>query len=193
MPHHTGGPDGVDRKEIVADHSEELKSNWERALEDMQAMAADREDQGYETLAIPAGDTTTLSPSMGDDDDWGLSHVVPNNFAEDFEKQFETFSLDETGVYQMESGGFIFLVTECIDHDEEVVIFVAGSYDMRFSAGLVRTATERGEMHTHVRTLDGTLLGTFDHDDPADFFPEPEQFYAYDITERDDPERLSDR
>jgi len=193
MPHHAGGRDDVDRKEVVAEHSEELTSNWERALEDMQAMAEDREDQGYETLAIPAGDTTTLSPSMGEDDDWGLSHVVPNNFAEDFEAIFETFSLDETAVYQMESGGFVFVVTECIDHDEEVVVFVAGSYDMRFSAGLVRTAVERGEMHTLVKTLDGSVLGTFDHDDPAAFFPEPEQFYAYDVTESDDRERPSDR
>ncbi|WP_436906990.1 DUF7529 family protein [Halosimplex marinum] len=183
MPHHADSPDDVDRKEVVADHSEELKTNWQRALEDMQAMAEDREDQGYETLAVPAGDTTTLSPSMGDDDTWGLSHVVPDNFAEDVEAYVERSDFEETGVYQMESGGFVFVVTECIDHDEEVVVFVAGSYDMRFSAGLVRTAVERDEMYTHLKTLDGTELGTVHHDDPADFFPEPEQFYAYDITE----------
>jgi hypothetical protein len=193
MPHHADSPDDVDRKEIVADHSEELKTNWERALEDMQAMAEDREDQGYETLAIPAGDTTTLSPSMGEDDTWGLSHVVPDNYAEEFREHFEGATFDETGVYQMESGGFIFVVTECIDLDEEVVIFVAGSYDMRFSAGLVRTAVGRDEMHTHVKTLDETVLGTFDHDDPADFFPDPDKFYAYDITESDEPESRADR
>ena len=189
MPRYPDGPNDVDRKEVVADHSEELTTNWERALEDMEAMAEDRENQGYETLTIPAGDTTTLSPSMGDDDTWGLSHVVPNNVAEAFREFFETFALDETGVYQMEAGGFVFVVTECIDHDAEVVIFVAGSYDMRFSAGLVRTAVEREAMHTVVKTLDGTVLGTFDHDDPSAFFPDPEQFYAYDVTESDDPER----
>ncbi|WP_123537202.1 DUF7529 family protein [Halosimplex salinum] len=183
MSHGSDGPDTPDRKEVVADHSEELKSDWQRALSDMQAMAEDREEQGYETLAIPAGDTTTLSPDMGDDDRWGLAHIVPNNYADDFEALYDESSFDETAVYQLESGGFAFLVTELIDHDAEVVVFIAASYDLRFAAGLVRTAMERDEMYTHVRTLDHTNLGTVHHDDPEAFFPDPEAIYAYDVTE----------
>lgn len=175
------GPDKDLEKERVAQHSDELKDNWQRALSDMQAMAEDRENQGYETLAIPAGDTTPLSPDMGESDRWGLSHVVPGNYADDFEDLYEGSTFEETGVYQMDSGGYVFVVTECIDLDDEVVVFVAGTYDMRQAGGLVDAATEREKMYTHVKKLDGTLLGTFEHDDPSAFFPDPDKFYAYDI------------
>jgi hypothetical protein len=181
------GPDSPDPKEIVADHSDELKTNWQRALEDMEAMAEDRQEKGYETLTIPAGDTTTLTPDMGDDDSWGLSHIIPDNYADDFEALFDESSIEETAVYQMESGGFIFMVTELIDPTEKTVIFVAGTYDMRYSGGLVRTAQGHDEMYTHIKTLDQTLLGTVHHDDPSDFFPDPENFLAYDVTQRRSP------
>ncbi|WP_436923736.1 DUF7529 family protein [Halosimplex amylolyticum] len=182
MPYQSDGPEAPDEKEVVAQHSEELKSNWQRTLSDMEAMADDRESKGFETLTVPAGDTTTLTPDMGDDDSWGLSHIIPDNYAEDFEELYEESAFEETGVYQLESGGFVFLVTELINPSDEVVIFVAGSYDMRYSGGLVRTAMDRDEMYTHVKTLDHTLLGSFHHDDPSDFFPDPEAFYAYDVT-----------
>lgn len=179
MPHQSDGPGGPDDAERVAHHSEELKSNWERTLHDMQAMAEDREDQGFETLGIPAGDTAPVSPDMGEDDTWGLSHVIPGNYADDFEDLYEESAFEETGVYQLSSGGYVFLVTECINFADDVVVFIAGSYDMRVASGLVRAATSRGEMYTHVKTLDQEHLGTFRHDDPSDFFPNPEEFYAY--------------
>lgn len=175
--------DRPDPEDVVADHSDELKDNWQRALEDMQAMAEDREDKGYETLTIPAGDTTTLAPDMGDDDRWGLAHIIPDNYADDFEDAFDESAIEETAVYQMNSGGFVFMVTELINPEDEVVIFVAANYDMRYSGALVRTALEREEMYTHVRTLDHTTLGTVHHDDPRAFFPNPETFFGYDVTQ----------
>jgi len=180
MPHQADGSSGPETSERVAEHSEELKSNWERTLHDMEAMAADRESEGFETLTIPAGDTTPLSPDTGDDT-WGLSHVVPGDDAADLEALFDPGAFEETAVYQLTSGGFAFVVTECIDLVDEVVVFVAGSYDMRHAAGLVRTATDRGEMYTHVKTLDHTHVATFEHDDPVAFFPDPDEFYAYEL------------
>lgn len=179
MPHQGDGPGATGEPERVARHSEALQSNWARTLSDMQAMAEDRENKGFETLTIPAGDTTPLSPAMGEHDTWGLSHVVPGDDAEAFEAVSEPGAFEETAVYQLSAGGFVFLVTECIDLVDDVVVFIAGSYDMRHAAGLVRTAMERGTMYTHVKTLDHTQVGTIEHDDPSDFFPDPEAFYAY--------------
>ncbi|MFB6141299.1 MAG: hypothetical protein ABEJ26_12805 [Halosimplex sp.] len=181
MPHNSPGPGGPGEAERVAQHSEELTSNWERTLHDMNAMADDREGKGYDTVRLPAGDTTPLSPSMGEDDSWGLSYVVPDNFADEFEQVYEESAFEETGVYQIKSGGYVFQVTECIDHVDDVVVFVAGTYDMRFASGLVDTALDRGEMRSLVKTLDHDHLGTIRHDDPEPFFPNPDRFRAYDV------------
>lgn len=152
---------------------------WEQTLEDMAAMARDREERGFETLQIPAGDTTPKSPAAGDTDRFGLSYVVPSDVAGQFQSYAETGSFTETAVYQVAEAGHVYIVTECVDVESGVVVFVAGTYQMRHAPALVRTATERGRMYTHLRTLDGTHLGTIEHEDVSAFFPEPEAFYAY--------------
>lgn len=168
-----------DETDHVAQTQGTVKDAWSRTLHDMQAMAEDRESEGFETATLPAGDTTPKPPSAGETDEWGLVHVVPDNTVESFRDCYEGCEFDETGVYQVMDGGHVFLVTENIDMDSGVVVYVAGSYRMQFAGELVRTATGRDEMYTHVKTLDGTKLGTFEHDDPSAFFPDPETFYSY--------------
>lgn len=73
-----------------------------------------------------------------------------------------------------------FIVTVVRDPRTRLAVFVAGAYRMRHAPSLVRTATERDEMCPHVRSLDGTHLGTFKHDDVfSAFFPDPEELLAY--------------
>ncbi|QSG08851.1 DUF7529 family protein [Halapricum desulfuricans] len=177
------GPDGAgpDTSEHLAQASDEAQSGWEQTVEDMRRMAADRADTGYETVTIAAGDTTPKPPSSGDTDEWGLSYVVPSNFADDFLDAYEQATFEETGVYQAESMGFAFVVTECLDHDANIALFIAGTYQLQFAAPLVRTAMDRDQMYTHVQKIDGTHLGTIEHDDPSAFFPDPERIYAYEM------------
>lgn len=169
----------LDDGERMARISQEARNGWGRMTEDMRAMAADREEAGYETLSVPAGDTTPKPPGSGDTDEWGLSYIIPGNKADDFLELYERADFDETGVYQASMSGISFIVTECLDHDEEIALFVAGSYRLQFAAPLVRTALERDRMFTHIKKLDGTHLGTIEHDDPDAFFPNPEEIYAY--------------
>jgi len=169
----------VDDFERLARSSDVGSDGWQRTIEDMNAMAEDRAEAGFETLTIPAGNTAPVSPDAGDTDRWGLSHVIPGNKAESFERLYDAGTFTETGVYQAGVEGHVFIVTECLDPDAEIVIFIAGAYQMRHAPPLVRAATDRGDMYTHVKTLDGETLGTFEHDDAAAFFPDPEEFYAY--------------
>lgn len=178
MADNEGHPDDLDR---IAQQSEALKDNWEKTLHDMNAMAQDREERGWETLTIPAGDTAPQPPSAGEDDKFGLVHVIPGNKADRFTELYEVGQFPETGIYQMTNAGHVFMVSEHIDPDYEVVIYIAAQYDMRHAPELVRTATDRGKMYTHVRKLDKTFLGTFEHDDVSAFFPDPEAFYAYEM------------
>jgi hypothetical protein len=169
----------IEDEERLARSSDQARSGWEQTLADLDAMVADREEAGYEVVKIVAGDTAPKNPDSGDSEEWGLAYVIPGNHVDDFEEIYEQAAFEETAVYQASSGPFQFIVTEVVDHDNELVLFIAGSYELRFAPELVRTAMDRGRMYSHVKTLDGTHLGTIKHDDPGAFFPDPETFYAY--------------
>ena len=172
------GRDGDDA-ERRAQSVEQSKTGLQQTIEDMKAMAADREEAGYETFTVAAGDTTPKTPDTGETDEWGLSYVVPGDVEAEFVELHERADFDETGVYQADGEGVRFIVTEFLDHDEQIAMFVAGTFRLRFAAPLVRTALDRERMYTHVKKVDGTNLGSIEHEDPSAFFPEPESLYAY--------------
>lgn len=175
-----GEPDEIDR---IASSPEAARDGWERTIEDAEAMVADREAEGFETLLVPAGDTTPKNPDTGDTDEWGLTYVVPDNERASLLDFLERADFDETLVYQRSLQGNVFIVTECIDADDELSLFLAGAYRMNVAPPMVRTAMDRGRMLSHVKTLDETHLHTIEHDDPESFFPDPEEFYAYETDE----------
>lgn len=175
-----GDPDDIER---IAQESDTVREFWELTIEDARAMMADRESDGYETLLLPSGDTTPKHPDSGDTDEWGLSYIIPGNKASEFEAFAEEVTFSETAVYQQSEGGNTFIVTECLNPDVKKSLFIAGAYRMRFASPMVRTAMERDRMYSHVKKLDGTALATIEHDDPDAFFPDPEQFYAYEVDE----------
>lgn len=172
-------PTAADR---IASQSETIAGGWEDTLADVEAMADDRSDRGFDVVTLPSGDTTPLPPDAGETDRWGLSHVIPGNRVEPFRDLYEGGEFTETGVYQRSVAGHVFMVTECIDPDAGSVILIAGAFEMREAPALVRAAVDRGKLYSHVRTLDRTYVGTFEHDDPSDFFPEPDRFYAYELS-----------
>ncbi len=161
------------------------RDGWKRTLEDVEAMLNDRQAAGYETLFVPGANTAASAPDTGETDEWGLSYIVGSEKAEEFLAFYKETDFDETAVYQAVSTGYAFVVTELIDHDTDHILFVAGSYQLRFAGPLVRTATERGEMQTHLRTIDGTTLAVIEHDDVDAFFPEPqrEQILSYGLSD----------
>lgn len=162
-----------------ADFSDDiLHVGWEQAVEDMRAMARDREGKGYDTLTMASGNTAPVAPSPGNDNRIGFSHLVDRSDGEAFLERYEGGHFTETGVYQAVDGGHVFLVTEHIDHDREVIIFIAGTYRVWDAADLVRAALDRGELFTYVRKLDRTVLGTFRHNDVSAFFPDPEIYVS---------------
>ena len=177
------GEDTSDDLDRIADASGAIRENWQRTIEDARAMAADREEDGFETLFVPAGDTTPKSPDASDTDEWGLSYVLPSNKADAFDEVAGDATFDETAVYQNAEAGTVFIVTECLDLDASLSVLVAGAYRMRFAPDLVRTALEQDRMYTHLKRLDGTPVASIEHERPDSFFPAPEAFYAYETDE----------
>ncbi|EMA44372.1 hypothetical protein C448_08864 [Halococcus morrhuae DSM 1307] len=168
MPETSENPDQGDR---IAARSDGLKEAWAATLDDMDALAAEYEADGWETLTIPAGHTSTEAPESGDEERFGLVYVIPDNYAEEFSDVFDDGEFPRYDVFRNESHGQVFLVTLLADPESETAVFVAGGFERRGSRPLMGAASDAGTMYTHLQTLDGTQLGSFEHDDPEKFFP----------------------
>lgn len=152
-----------------------VKNAWGRTLEDMDALADEREEEGWDVVRVVAGSTTPASPSARDDDRLGLVFVIPDNQAEAFEAAFERGEYPFYEVYRETVEDTVFLVVEYRDPRAESVILLAGTYELRNAAGMASAATEQETIYTYLQTLDGTLRGTFEHDEYEKFVPNPER------------------
>jgi hypothetical protein len=170
MPNTTEGEE-VDYAERLAGSAEVGKNAWQATLDEMDALAEELEAEGWETVTIAAGHTNPESQSSGDSDRFGLTHVVPNNKAEEFSALFEEGAFPQYDVYRNEIEGREFVLTVLSDPDKKAAILVAGSYELRHAPGCVKAAKREGKMYTHIQTLDKTHLGSFEHDDYTKFFP----------------------
>lgn len=163
-------PGSDDRAAKLADSGDAEQDAWTRTLDDMAAMAAEREDAGWRTIAIPAGHTAPEPPDAGTDGRFGLVYVVPGNKAEPFREAAEAGAFPRYEVYRGATGSRVYLVTELLDPDTETAIYVAGNYRRQDATRLLRAARRRGTMYTHLQTLDETHLGTFEHGSYEEFF-----------------------
>lgn len=164
----------VDR---IANNADVLKNAWQGALEDMEALADEREDEGWETVTMMAGSTGCQHREAGDEDDdrFGMVFVVPSNHGDEFAEVFGDKEFPEYEVYRREVDGNVFLVVEYRDPETETAIFVAAQYELRHAPGMVHDAEDAEEFYTYVQKLDGTILGVFKHDSHEKFVPYAER------------------
>ncbi|MGB9964483.1 DUF7529 family protein [Halobacterium hubeiense] len=161
-----------DRLDDMAANADEYKQSWKATLEDMHALAEQREAEGWDVLELVAGDTAPMGRDTNDDDgEFGLSYVVGAEDAEAFREVVEAGEFPVYDVYRQTQMGHVFIVTELRDPGTEQVVFIAGAYVQRDEKMCAYTAREEGEMYTHVRKLDGTKLAVVRHDGYEKFFP----------------------
>ncbi|MFB6153980.1 MAG: hypothetical protein ABEJ27_06980 [Halodesulfurarchaeum sp.] len=164
--------DDFDMGEELAAQADIHQDAYQRTIEDARALAEEREADGWETLVFPAGHTATEPPEVGDTDRFGLVHVVPDNFADDFIEWFEPGRFPAFDVYRAKASGRVFLVTELLDPDEKLAVIIIANYELRDAQQLIETVKEEEVMYTHLQRLDGTHLGSFEHEAYEKFFPE---------------------
>lgn len=166
-----------DRETGVDPTSQAVSQGWRMTNDDMQAIAEERREEGWEVFTMPAVHTSAVSKDMGDDPErFGLVHIVPDNYADDFVEAYERGSFPEYLAYRNEVEHSAFLVTEFIDPDSETILVLASRYDRRRAESMVNSAIEEGELYTHVHTLDGTHLGTFRHEEFGALVETPEGY-----------------
>lgn len=167
------GDDGdADHIERIAGKAGALKSAWSQTNEDMQAIAEQRREDGWEVVAIPAVHTAPVSRDAGDDDRFGIVYVIPDNYADDFSEALDRGDFPRYEAYRNEIDGFVFLVTELLDPETETAILLAGQYELRNAQGMVTAAGDEGALYTHVEVLDGTVLGSIRHEEFEPLVPE---------------------
>ncbi|MEZ3164158.1 hypothetical protein ABNG03_08425 [Halorubrum sp. RMP-47] len=145
---------------------------WTRTLREMKALSAELSEDGWDTLASPAGDTAAIPP---DDDrrlDPGFAHVVPDDDADTFVEWFDPDGFERTRVFRAATPDRLFLLTVMMDEPSARAILIAGAIDRSSLPPVRATAEETGVTRSHVLRVDGTHLGSFRHADPDPFFPE---------------------
>lgn len=144
---------------------------WSKTNEERKAIAEERRADGWEVASMPAVHTSPVSKDQGDDDRFGLVHIIPDNYADEFAAAYDRGSFPEYLAYRNEIHNSAFLVTEHMDPDSRTVIVIASHYDLRLAAGMIRSAKREGVLHTYVKTVDGTELGSFTHEEYEPLIP----------------------
>lgn len=166
----------VEDVERIAADARVLKNAWEETIEEMTAMAADLEDDGWDTHYVAAGDTAPEPPDQGQAGRFGLVHVIPDNYADRVEAFVERGEFPRYDVFRTEQQGRVFHVTVLYDPETSAALLVAGQFELWKAGPLVAAAKDAGTMYTHLQTLDGTVRGSFEHERPEKFFPHYEDF-----------------
>ncbi|WP_247731537.1 DUF7529 family protein [Halovivax limisalsi] len=145
---------------------------YKQLLAEVDQLAADREDDGWEVLTLSPNHTNMLSTD-DDRDWWGFSHIVGGSDAEAFEDFYDADAFTEYLAYGRQVEGYMYLVTELIDPTDERTVLIASRYDRRLAKGVVNSAKSEGVLYTHVQTIDGTIVGSFEHEEYGPLLGEP--------------------
>ena len=158
----------------ISGASQAATEAWERTIEDLRAMGEQRREDGWEVVEVVTVHTSPVGRDHGSDDRFGLVHVVPDNHADAFTDAFERGEFTQFEAYRNEVDGYAFHVIELIDPDAELVVLLAGNYDLHRADGLVQSAVDEGATYTHAKTIDGTHLGSVRHEEYEPLLPDPD-------------------
>lgn len=159
--------------ERVTDNAGLHNEAWQRTLEDMESIAETRREDGWDATTFQTIQTAPVSRADNDDPDrFGISTVLPDNYAEEFREIYEEHDLDQFKVYSNEVEGFMYLVIEVLDFDSKTSVLLALRYDLVLGRGMFASVYEEDTIFTYVRTIDGTELAVFQHDEYEPLLPE---------------------
>lgn len=163
----------VDPEERLRDEMGVRSEAWKQTNKEMNLLAEERREDGWDAVTIPAVHTSIVTREMGDNDEFGIEHVIPDNYAEEFRDAFDPAAVAEYQVYRTVTNQNVFQVIELLAPGTETVIMIAGMYELRHAGGIQQNATDEGELYTFVRTIDGTRLGLLKHEDYEPLLPRP--------------------
>lgn len=180
MPHEPGLP--IEEAEMdefekefqqLSENADPLKTAWQATLHDLDVIVEEHEADGWDAVRIAAQDVAAEARDTNDHDGrFGLSFVIADNHAEPFREAFDDGEFPQYEVYRGETNGRVFMIVEYLDPASETALCVAGNFWRRDANAMIENALEEDMMYTHYHLLDGTHLGSFEHEGVEKFFPE---------------------
>ena len=158
-----GGPDPQVQR--LADSTGVHMETWSRVLEEMDILLEDRRDDGWEALRVVSGHTDAITKDMREHDRFGIQHILPDNYADEFVEFYDEEQFTEYLVYGRDVQRYMYLITELIDPENERTVMVASRYDMALADGMVENAREEGVLYTYFKRINGTILGRYEHEE----------------------------
>lgn len=185
MPHEPGLPiedqemDDFEKEfQQLSENADPHKSAWQAVLHDLDVIVEEHEENGWDAVRIASQDVAAEARDTNDNEGrYGLSFVIADNHAERFQEVFEAGQFPQYEVYRGETNGRVFLIVEYLDPGSQTAIVVAGNLWRRDANMMLEDAMEEEKMYTHYHLLDGTHLGSFEHESVDKFFPEAERVY----------------
>jgi hypothetical protein len=141
------------------------KTGWEATLDELQQLADQRREAGWEVAVTRAGNTAPEPPDAGDTDRFGLVYVVPGDEADELEALLEGAEIDEFEAYRRTVGTTCFLVTELRATESRRCALVAGAYDVGDAGPLAEHADSVGHLYSRLQRLDGSLVAEVRHEE----------------------------
>lgn len=157
----------------------EAMNFWDEIVSDMEATAAEYEQQGWDTLQLHPGDVAVLPGETPEGDrveKFGIDVLVPDNEFEDVEAMLgRGVAFDTYEVFKAEVAGMVYLLVAMEDTDEDAAMLYPAYYQVSDpdTTTLFDRAREEGVLYSFVRRLDDRQV-QLRHDDPTLFEP-PEE------------------
>jgi len=165
----------IDPEERLRDEMGVRSQAWEQTNEEMELLAEERREDGWDAVTIPAVHTSIVTKDMGDEDEFGFEYVIPDNYAEEFTAAFDPDAVSEYQVYRTIANQNVFQVIELLAPGDSTAIMIAGMYELRHAGGIQGNARAEEELYTFVRTIDGTRLGLLKHEEYEPLLPRPSE------------------
>lgn len=149
----------------------DVLSRWDDVLADMEEVAAEYRDRGWETFVLNPGHVVVLPR---DASRMGFDVLVPDNEFDPVNERVEDGSVeyDEFRVFREEADGITYCLVVAEDPEAESVVQVPVYYDPHDSSFLLDQIWEKGYVHVHVHPLSTDKgIVTFELDDPELFLP----------------------
>lgn len=158
----------------AAPSTDPVSAYWDAVLDDMAATAAEFEDRGWRTLTLRPGDVTPVAD--GDGDRYGFDVLLPDDEFAELLAVVDGASFEASDVYATVAEGTTFLLVTMRDDGAETAVLFPLYYARGDDsvADLKSRAEETGTVSTRLRRLEYDRVVTFEHDEPALFFPDGE-------------------
>jgi hypothetical protein len=148
-----------------------VKRFWEELMEDAEQLAAERRDEGWETLVLTPGDVT---PVARDPPLRGLDVVVGGDEFETLQRWVEDdgIAFESSNVYRQERSDVVFVLLTLLNEPTGTAVFCPLYYHRQVAEEMLRAVEEAGTIFVSVRSLSPDETVSFEHDEPALFVPD---------------------